>query len=121
YRLEVGKADRAQADRFHMSISITAQDVPWASHLLKTYGEDAEPFLEWWKECLDDLGRVLITARTLERMIKRFRAGLGLEQAKVFLNGEYVPVPIHELDAMLANRPLARLKAVAAKVDEYEK
>jgi len=120
HRLEVGKPDRAQADRFFMSITVTATDMPWASHLLQKYGEDAEPFIEWWKESIDDLGRVLITARTLERMIKRYRLDLPLEPAKSYVNNEYVPVSLHELEAILAKRPLARLKAIAAKVDEYE-
>lgn len=120
FRMDTGKPDRAQADRFFMSLTIHAKDVPWASHLLNKYGDVAETFLEWWKEGIaDDLGRTMITARTLERLIKRHELGMPLENAKVFLNGEFIPVSLHELERMLADRPLARLKSIAAKVDDY--
>jgi MoxR-like ATPase len=120
YKLEVGRADRAQVERFDMNLEVDARDVPAKSWLLRTYGEEAEPFIEWLEEDLDDLGRVLITKRGIERLIELARSGLPLEWAKPYMDGEYVPVPLMDLESRLAQRPVARLRAVAAKVDEYE-
>lgn len=120
FRLDVGRADRAQIERFHISIEIQPEDIPGKAWLLKTYGEDAEPVIEWWEDDLDDAGRAVVTRRGLERLIRLARAGRPLEWAKVYMNGEYMPVPLHDLEARLAKRPLARLRSIVAKVDDYE-
>lgn len=120
FKMDVGKADRAQVDRFFMSVAVEPTDVPAKAWLLAKYGEEAEPFIEWLEDDVDDLARVLITMRGLERMIKLSRHGMPLEWAKPYLDGEYVPVSLHDLEARLANRPLARLRHIAANIEQYE-
>lgn len=120
FKLDVGKNDLAQASRFALSIEIEASDIASAAYLRDMYGEDiATPFIEWWEDDLDDVGRVLCTPRALERMISLHEAGNPLEWALPFVNGDYVKVPLVELHARLDNRPLARLKQVVANVDQY--
>lgn len=121
FKLDVGRADLAQAARFTLSIQLRASDTKFGDFLLKAYGPEMEVFLDWWKEDLDDLGRDLITPRSLERLYGLWKAGLPLEWGKAYVGGEYVPVPLVDLQTRLDNQPLARLRAVAAKVDEYEK
>jgi len=123
YKLDVGKADLAQASRFTLSLRLQPTDTKFGEFLLQKYSDDAElmeVFLDWWKEDLDDLGRALITPRSLERLFGLYRAGLPLEWGKPFVAGEYVAVPLVDLQTRLERAPLARLRAVAAKVDEYE-
>lgn len=120
FKLDVGKNDLAQASRFALSIEIDAADIASAAYLRDMYGEEiATPFVEWWEDDLDDVGRVLCTPRALERMISLHQAGNPLEWALPFVNGDYVKVPLVELHARLDNRPLARLKQVVANVDQY--
>lgn len=120
FKLDVGKNDLAQASRFALSIEIDAKDIPSARYLRDIYGEEAAtPFIEWWEDDLDDVGRVLCTPRCLERMIMLNEAGNDIQWALPFVNGEYVKVPLVELHARLDKRPLARLRQVVANVDEY--
>ena len=120
FKLDVGKNDLAQASRFALSIEIDAKDIPSARYLRDVYGEElATPFVEWWEDDLDDIGRVLCTPRCLERMINLHESGNELLWALPFVNGEYVKVPLVELHARLDKRPLARLRQVVANVDEY--
>lgn len=120
FKLDVGKNDLAQASRFALSIEIDAKDIPSARFLREVYGEElATPFIEWWEDDLDDIGRVLCTPRCLERMINLHESGNDLLWALPFVNGEYVKVPLVELHARLDKRPLARLRQVVANVDEY--
>jgi MoxR-like ATPase len=123
-RLDVGRADLAQATRYALSLQITAADIPSSTYLYDVYGEEiATPFVEWWQDDLDDVGRALCTPRCLERMIKLHTAeggSLPLQWALPYVNGEYVGVPLVELQARLDKQPLARLRQIVAKVDEYE-
>jgi MoxR-like ATPase len=121
FKLDVGKNDLAQASRFALSIEVDADDIPSPAYLRDLYGEEvATPFIEWWEDDLDDVGRVLCTPRCLERMISMHEAELPLQWALPYVNGSYVKVPLVELQARLDKRPMARLKAIVAKVDEYE-
>ena len=121
FKLDVGKNDLAQASRFALSIEIDAENIAFGPYLKSKYGEDvATPFIEWWEDDLDDVGRVLCTPRALERMIGLYEAGNDLQWGLPYLNGEYVKVPLVDLHARLEKRPLARLKAIVADVDRYE-
>jgi MoxR-like ATPase len=121
FKLDVGKNDLAQASRFALSIQIDAENIPFGPYLKDVYGEDvATPFIEWWEDDLDDVGRVLCTPRALERMINTHEAGNELQWALPFVGGEYVKVPLVDLHARLEKRPLARLKAIVADVEQYE-
>jgi MoxR-like ATPase len=120
FKLDVGKNDLAQASRFALSIEVDADDIPSPAYLRDLYGEEiATPFVEWWEDDLDDVGRVLCTPRCLERMISMHEAELPLQWALPYVAGSYVKVPLVELQARLDKRPMARLKAIVAKVDEY--
>lgn len=120
-KLDVGKNDLAQASRFALTIELLASDIPFGAYLKEVYGEEvATPFVEWWEDDLDDVGRTLCPARSLEIMITLNEANLDLQSALAFMNGEHVKVPLVELYARLENRPLARLKQVVARVDEFE-
>jgi len=120
FKLDVGKNDLAQASRFALSLEIDAKDIPSARFLRDKYGDEvATPFIEWWEDDLDDVGRVLCTPRCLERMISLYEAGNDLQWALPYVNGDYVKVPLVELHARLDNRPLARLRQIVAQVDHY--
>lgn len=121
-RQSVNKPDRAMADRFFVSVDLTEEDIPANEYLLEKYGDVAAPFIEWWKEDIDDLGRTLVTKRTLEKMIKVYeytQDADDLEHAKPYLKDEHAPVPLHDLKLRLSKRPVARLKAILEKKDEY--
>lgn len=121
FKLDVGKNDLAQASRFALSLEIDAKDIPSARYLREKYSEEvATPFVEWWEDDLDDIGRVLCTPRCLERMISLYESGNELQWALPFVNGDYVKVPLVELHARLDNRPLARLRQIVANVAQYE-
>jgi MoxR-like ATPase len=121
FKLDVGKNDLAQASRFALSLEIDAKDIPSARYLREKYSEEvATPFVEWWEDDLDDVGRVLCTPRCLERMISLYESGNELQWALPFVNGDYVKVPLVELHARLDNRPLARLRQIVANVVQYE-
>ena len=120
-KLDVGKNDLAQASRFALSLEIDAKDIPSARFLREKYSEEiATPFIEWWEDDLDDVGRVLCTPRCLERMIGLHEAGNDLQWALPYVNGDYVKVPLVELHARLDKRPLARLRQIVAQADLYE-
>lgn len=119
-KLEVGKNDLAQASRFALSIEIGPEDIPSLGFLISTYGEDvATPFTEWWQDDLDDVGRALCTPRCLERMIGVWEAGNPLGWSLPVVNGEYVKVPLVELQARLDKRPMARLRQIVANIEDY--
>ena len=121
FKLDVGKNDLAQASRFALSLEIDAKDIPSARYLREKYSEEvATPFVEWWEDDLDDVGRVLCTPRCLERMISLYEAGNDLQWALPYVNGDYVKVPLVELHARLDKRPLARLRQIIANVEQYE-
>jgi len=120
FKLDVGKNDLAQASRFALSIEIEADSIPSARYLREQYGEEvATPFVEWWEDDLDDVGRVLCTPRALERMISLYEAGNPLQWGLPYIKGDYVKVPLVDLQARLEKRPLARLKAIVADADRY--
>ena len=121
-RQNVGRPDRAMADRFFMSVDLAADDIPAKDWLLETYGDIAAPFIEWYKEDLDDVGRLYTPMRVVERMIKTykfFQDTDGLDECRPMLGGKYVPVPLHDLKQRLRDRPVARLSAVIANEAEY--
>jgi hypothetical protein len=116
--------DRAQADRFFMSVQIGLDDNPAVNEwLLATYGEIAEVFLDWWKLDLDDKGRTFISKRVLEMMIKcwkHFGVLENLDSCRPELNGVHVPVALHDLKTRLANRRPSSLGEIIAGVDHYD-
>lgn len=120
FKLDVGKSDMAQATRWTLSIQLNNVETGWSGYLYETYGDEITPFIEWWQDDLDDLGRVLITPRTIERLYGLYKGGLPLEWGKAYVGGEYVAVALVDLQNRLDSQPLARLRQIAAKVDEYE-
>jgi MoxR-like ATPase len=124
FKLDVGRSDLAAASRFTLSVEITAADIPSSTYLFDLYGEEtATPFVEWWQDDLDDIGRVLCTPRCLERMIKLYlhpSGSLPLQWALPHLNGEYAGVPLIELQTRLDKQPVARLRQIVSNVDDYE-
>jgi MoxR-like ATPase len=122
HKLDVGRPDLAQARRFEVSLIAQPGSLPVAEYLLATYGEElATPFIEWWQDDIGDLERLLVPPRALEMMIGLYAAGLDISWAKPHLGDEYVPVSLVDLHARLDLRPQARLRAIAAKADEYER
>jgi len=119
-KMNVARNNIAQADRFTISIEIRPEDIPANEWLIATYGQDAETVLEWWKSDIDDAAREWVTKRSMERLIKLHRASLPLEKGLIYLGeGEYAPVPLIDLEARLAQRPMARLKEIALNLDEW--
>lgn len=119
--LDVGKNDLAQASRFALSIEVQPENIPWTTFLFGRYGEEtATPFVEWWQDDIDDVGRGLVTPRGIERMINVHEAGNPISWALPYVNGDYVKVPLAELQARLDKRPMARLRQIVARVDDYE-
>ena len=121
-RQNVGRPDRAMADRFFMSVDLTPEDIPANDWMIEKYGDVAMPFLEWYKEDLDDTARVYISKRVIERMIKSFSFFEDLDHldnARPMLGNKHVPVGLHDLKTRLRNRPVARLSRVVANEDEY--
>ena len=118
-RLSVGRVDLAQAARYRLSIQLDATDTKFDDYLVGKYGDQISPFIEWWKEDLDDDGRALISARCIERMLFLHMMDMPLEEGKPYVAGEYVPVPLVELEARLAERPIAKLSAIAENIDEW--
>jgi MoxR-like ATPase len=123
FKLDVGKCDLAAATRFALSIQLVASDIPATTYLFDKYGEElATPFVEWWQDDLDDTGRALCTPRALERLIEAYAwdgDNLNLKTALPYVNGDYVAVPLTDLTARLAKRPLARLRKIAANEEEW--
>lgn len=120
FKLDVGKSDMAQATRWTLSIQLSNTDTGWSGYLYDTYGEEITTFIEWWQDDLDDLGRVLITPRTIERLFGLYKGGLPLEWGKAYVAGEYIAVALVDLQNRLDSQPLVRLRQIAAKVDDYE-
>lgn len=121
-RQDVNKPDRAMADRFFASVDLTENDIPANEFLLNKYGEIAEPFLEWYKEDLDDLGRVLINKRVLEGMMKIyefFQDSDELVHGLPYLDDEHVGVSLTDLKTRLKKGQPARLRYVLEKKDEF--
>jgi MoxR-like ATPase len=122
--LDVGRPDPAQADRFGINIQLKPNDIPSLSYLLDKYGDDAKPVVDWYREDLPptDPSRVLVTRRTLERIIVLAQHDMDIESA--FITDEdgnrYPPIPLTDLRARLADRPMAKLSAIAASVEEWE-
>ncbi|MFC5753688.1 ATP-binding protein [Actinomadura rugatobispora] len=120
-KLLVARNSIAQASRFTVSLEIDPEDIPANEWLIARYGATAETVLEWWKNDIDDEGRQWMTKRTLERLIRLHGRGLPLDVAKIYLgDGEYAPVPLGELEARLASRPVTGLRELAADLDGWE-
>ena len=121
-KLLVARNTIAQASRFTASLEIDPEDIPANEWLISRYGATAETVLEWWKNDIDDEGRQWITKRTLERLIRLHGRGLPLDIAKIYLgDGDYAPVPLADLEARLARRPVTGLRELAADLDGWEK
>lgn len=118
YQLDVGEPDSAQADRFTMSISVTAQDMGFRGYLIKKYGEVAEHFIEWW-DGLSAQNQALYNVRVLETAIKWYQLGLPLEMTKPYYDGLQLDISLLELERRLADRPMVRIKEVIANIDHY--
>lgn len=135
-RMQVTRNNIAQADRFTISIQVTPDDIPANEWLLsvwpdKVSGGDPvkrerarsviETVLEWHKFDIDDAGRQWITKRTIERLAQLHMDGLPLENGTMYLGeGEFAPVHLHDLEARLKNRPMARLKEIADNLEDWK-
>lgn len=135
-RMQVSKGNIAQADRFTISIQIAADDIPANEWLLTRWPDTVsngdperrerarsviEAVIEWFKNDIGDEHRAWITKRTLVRLAQLHMAGLPLQWAPIYLGeGEYAPVPLVDLEARLADRPMARLAEIAADIDTWE-
>jgi hypothetical protein len=134
-RMQVARNNIAQADRFTISIQVTPDDIPANEWLLNVWPDTVsdgnpatrerarsviETVLEWWKSDLGDEQRQWITKRTLVRLAELHLDGLPLENGKIYLgDGEFAPVPLIDLEARLANRPMARLTEIVRDLDTW--
>lgn len=119
YQLDVGIPDTAQADRFTINVSVTAEDMGFRAYLIGRYGETAEQFVEWW-EGLAPIERVLYNVRTLERAIKWYLAGQRkLDLTLPWYDGQPMALSLFELERRLADRPLVRIREVLANKEHY--
>lgn len=116
---DVGQLDPAQATRFSMSLMLDPTDIPWSRYLTDTYGDLAEPFIDWWYTTLDDAARVQCSPRTLEKMMKRFQSGLSIEEALPLVGGERFGPSLENLHASLEGRAVISLAAILKRKDEY--
>lgn len=127
-RYDVGNPSMPMMTRFWYHYDVGLTDSAWPEYLLATYGQTesgrlvTEQVIEWWQDDLTDADRVRMSSRTCERLIDAAMSddGVPLEWAKSYLDGEYVPVSLSDLETRFANQPLARLTAIAKKVDYYE-
>jgi MoxR-like ATPase len=119
YKMDVGQNDLAQASRFAVNVVLKQSDIPALGFLLTKYGSKAEPFIEWWQDDLDDLGRFLVPPRTVEILIETHLSGAPLKWALPIVDGDRVKVPLVDLERRLADQPLARLRAIVADVDSW--
>jgi hypothetical protein len=134
-RMGVSKNNIAQADRFTISVQVTPDDIPANDWLLtewpKIAGSDAESqaraktvmetCLEWYKNDIGNEHRQWITKRSLQRLAELALDGLPLENGKIYLGeGDYAPVSLVDLETRLADRPMARLKEIAANIEAWE-
>ena len=119
YKMDVGQNDLAQASRFAINVILKNGDIPALAHLLSKFGPAAEPFTEWWQDDLDDLGRFLVPPRVLEILIENHRSGAPLKWGLPNVDGARVAVPLIDLERRLADKPLARLRAIVADVDGW--
>jgi MoxR-like ATPase len=118
YTLDVGTPDTAQADRFTMSVSISAQQTQFRSYLLVKYPEVAEHFVNWW-EGLSARDQVLYPPRVVEMAIRWYNQGLPLEFTKPWYDGMPLEISFLELERALADRPLVKIRDVAQRVEEF--
>lgn len=121
-RQEVGKPDRAQADRFYCSVMVTEEDIPANDYLVKKYGEVAEIFLAWWKNDLEEAERTKITKRTLEKMIRLWTIFRDMEHvalARPYMQDRYVPVSLVELKRRLKSEDKLTFASVDADKEKY--
>lgn len=118
HQLDVGDPDTAQADRFTMNVSVSAQHMGFRSYLIKTYGDTAEHFIEWW-EGLSTVDQALYNVRVLESAIKWYLIGMPLSMTAPWYDGMQMEISFLELERRLADRPLVKIKEVAANADTY--
>jgi MoxR-like ATPase len=118
YSLDVGTPDTAQADRFTVNVKLTAQDIPWKSYIIGRYAEVSEHFVQWW-DGLSARDQVLYPPRQLESAIRWYNTGMPLEDTKPWYDGMPLDISFLELERALADRPLVKIRDVAAKCEEY--
>jgi len=119
YKMDVGRADLAQVTRYAGHVDVSPNALGATAWLYDTYGEDALPFVEWWKNDIDATARVLVPPRSVEKLINLHQAGLPLEWGKPHLDGEYVPVPLVALQARLAGNRQENFSTVIDNFEEY--
>jgi MoxR-like ATPase len=116
---QVGAADEALCSRFTVNLEVTADDTRWREYLVATYGDDvARPFIDFWSENLDDVGKVFLPPRVLEIMIQLWLADLDVAYGVPMHNGERLPVRLHDLKARLAGRRVLGVGAIVAEADK---
>lgn len=134
-QMQVASGNIAQGDRFTISIQVEEKDIPANEWLLNHWPDTVangdperraqaawtmEAILEWYNFDLEDVHRQWITKRTIQRLAQLNMAGMPLEYAKIYLGeGEYAPVPLMDLEARLAKRPMTRLHEMATNLDAW--
>ncbi len=101
---DVGEIDEAQATRFAMSVELKPEDLPWVDWLKATYEELADPFIDWWYTGTNTIGRLQVSARILEKMIKLYRNGRDIAEALPVVDGEKIGPDLSALRSMLVGK-----------------
>jgi hypothetical protein len=135
-RMSVSKNNIAQADRFTISIQVSPDDIPANEWLLNVWPLQAghgdpesvsraksvmETVIDWFKTDIGNEHRDWITKRTLQRLAELALDGLPLINGLIYLGeGEHAPVSLVDLEARLAERPMARLKEISSNLSSWE-
>jgi len=100
--------------------TLTDEETKQVESMAAAYQSVVETFLEWYNNDLDNDGRAWMSPRGIERMINAHVVGAPLESAKIWLApGEFAPVPLANLQARLANRPVTGMRDLTQNLDEW--
>ena len=135
-KMNVRKNNIAQADRFTISLQIQPGDIPAFEWLISEWPALALPgdtesqerlkqitevVVDWHKSDLGDAHRAWVSARNVQRLAELAFTGLPLQNAMQYLGeGDFAPVSLVDLEARLADRPMARLKEIASNIESWE-
>jgi hypothetical protein len=118
-RYDAGRIDRAQASRFTATVTIDDNALPWKEWFSKTFGDAAQPVIDWWYEDLDDAGKGQVSMRALVRLVLAHQAGMPLKAALPKIGHSQVDVPLVDLEKRLANAEVIGFSKIVAEVEDY--